>query len=79
MKSRTLKLIGACTLIASLVSISAMESAAHQGWTKKDCDKTRQKIARIESKMRQGYSASQGMKMEDELRRLRKLRARQCR
>ena len=56
-----------------------MEWASGRNDTKNECEKTRQKIARIESKMRQGYRASQGVKMEDELRRLRKLRSKQCR
>jgi hypothetical protein len=46
---------------------------------KTECAKTKEKIRRIESKMRHGYTASQGIKMEDELRRLRERRARTCR
>jgi len=44
-----------------------------------ECEKTKQKIAKIESKMRQGYRTAAGEKMTDELRRLRKLRAKYCR
>jgi hypothetical protein len=43
------------------------------------CAETRDKIRRIESKMRQGYTAKQGVKMQDELRSLRELRRRLCR
>jgi hypothetical protein len=77
MKNRTNLLTGLCIVIVALMS--ARGSVAHQDRTKIECEKTRQKIAKIESKMRQGYSAAQGVKMEDELRRLRKLRAKQCR
>jgi len=79
MKRRISKLIGIIVLSASLSHGTAVQAATHRNDTKKDCEKTRQKIARIESKMRQGYRASQGVKMEDELRRLRKLRSKQCR
>ncbi len=44
-----------------------------------DCEKTKQKISKIQSRMRQGYSVKAGEKMKDELRRLQKLRAKQCR
>lgn len=43
------------------------------------CAETREKIRRIESKMRQGYTAKEGVKMQDELRGLRELRKRICR
>jgi hypothetical protein len=43
------------------------------------CAETREKIRKIESKMRQGYTAKQGVKMQDELRSLRVLRKRICR
>jgi len=79
MKRRISKLIGIVVLAASLSQGAAVQAATHRNDTRKDCEKTRQKIARIESKMRQGYRASQGVKMEDELRRLRKLRSKQCR
>lgn len=43
-----------------------------------ECEKIKQKIAKIESKMRQGYRSAAGERMTDELRRLRKLRAKYC-
>jgi hypothetical protein len=43
------------------------------------CAETREKIRKIESKMRQGYTAKQGVRMQDELRSLRELRKRICR
>jgi hypothetical protein len=77
MKIRTNLLTGLCIAIVALMS--ANNSVAHRDRSKVECEKTRQKIAKIESKMRQGYRAAQGVKMDDELRRLRKLRAKQCR
>jgi predicted metalloprotease len=43
------------------------------------CEEVKQKIRRIQSKMRAGYTRAQGEKMEEELRRLRALRAKACR
>ena len=79
MKRSTRYQSGLCTALLMLAIVGTREVAAHDGWTEKDCEKTRQKIEKLESKMRQGYSASQGVKMADELRRLRRLRSKQCR
>ncbi|MEX2126291.1 MAG: hypothetical protein WD795_20530 [Woeseia sp.] len=46
---------------------------------KAECEETKQKIRKIQGKMRQGYGAAQGAKMEAELRSLRKLRSKLCR
>jgi hypothetical protein len=43
------------------------------------CEETRQKIRKIEAKMRQGYTRAQGEKMEAELRSLRAIRSKRCR
>jgi len=61
-----------------LILFLATGSMAHDRNWKVECEKTRQKIAKIRSKMRQGYHVSQGIKMEDQLRRLRKLRSKYC-
>lgn len=42
------------------------------------CEQAKQKIRKIQSKMRQGYTAKQGIRMESELRRLREKRAKNC-
>lgn len=73
------KQLGIWFAFVALAAGLTIKSEAHEDWTEKDCEKTRQKISKIESKMRQGYTASQGAKMEDELRRLRRLRSKQCR
>jgi hypothetical protein len=44
-----------------------------------ECEKIKQKIAEIRSRMRAGYTRAQGERMEAELRRLRALRAKACR
>ena len=44
-----------------------------------ECEKIKQKIHRIQSKMRSGYTRAEGEKLEAELRRLRALRQKACR
>jgi len=76
-RSGNLQFIG---LLMALVVLQPTETgAAQNGKSKDDCEKTKQKIAKIHSKMRQGYTASQGVRMDEELRRLRKLRSKYCR
>jgi hypothetical protein len=52
---------------------------AHDYCTKAKCEETRQKIRRIEARMRQGYTRAQGEKMEAQLRSLRAVRSKRCR
>ena len=52
---------------------------AHESCPKAECEKTRQKIRQIQAKMRQGYTARQGAKLEADLRKYRAMRAKQCR
>lgn len=67
-------------LLLALAVLQPTETAAAQnGISKEKCEKTKQKIAKIHSKMRQGYTASQGVRMDEELRRLKKLRSKYCR
>jgi hypothetical protein len=42
------------------------------------CEEIKQKIRYIQSKMRSGYTRSQGEKMESDLRKLRALRKKAC-
>jgi hypothetical protein len=44
-----------------------------------ECDKTKQKIRNIQSKMRSGYTRAQGEKLEAQLRKLREKRKKVCR
>ena len=54
-------------------------ATAHNYCPKAECEKVKQKIRRIEAKMRQGYSRAQGEKMSDQLRELRAIRSKTCR
>ena len=66
-------------LIFLLLVLIALPGNAHDYCAKAKCEETKQRIKKIQSKMRNGYSASQGTKMEAELRRLRKIRSKRCR
>ena len=44
-----------------------------------ECEKIKQEIREIQSKMRSGYTRAQGEKLEERLRKLRALRAKACR
>lgn len=66
--------------IIALVALSIgnpQPAPAHS--PKEKCEEVKQKIRKIESKMRQGYTAREGVRMEDELRRLRSIRSKSCR
>ena len=64
-------------LVAGCVIASG--ALAHSGDAVVECEKVKQKIRHIQSKMRSGYSRAQGEKMEAQLRKLRALRSRFCR
>lgn len=64
-------------LIVSMV-LPGTDATAHDNCAL-ECQKTKQKIAKIESKMRRGYSVSAGEKMKDDLRQLKRLRSKICR
>lgn len=67
----------ACFLLSGLLILASVD--AHPDRTKLECEEIKQKIRYIQSKMRAGYTRSQGEKMEAELRRLRALRSKACR
>jgi hypothetical protein len=69
---RILTLIAFCLLFVPGVS-------AHEYCSKAECEETRQKIRKIQSKMRQGYTRKQGEKMEADLRMLTAIRSKKCR
>jgi hypothetical protein len=68
-----------------LVALSlAARSATHaecrsRAECKEACAEAKQKIRTIQSRMRSGYNAVQGERMQAELRRLRAIRAKVCR
>jgi hypothetical protein len=51
----------------------------HDDNAQRKCLQTKDKIRKIESRMRQGYSARQGIRMDEKLRRLKKQRSKHCR
>ena len=61
-----------CLLLALLANAGPNDDAAA-------CDKVKQQIRSIQAKMRNGYSASQGIRYEDRLRELKEKRYRLCR
>ena len=79
MKNRSTNLHFIGLLLALVVLQPAEIAAAQNGNSKEKCEKTKQKIAKLHSKMRQAYTASQGVRMDEELRRLKKLRSKYCR
>ena len=69
---RILTVIALCLLLVPGVS-------AHEYCAKAECEETKQKIRKIQSTMRQGYTRQQGEKMETDLRKLRAIRSKKCR
>ena len=68
--------------ILTAVAVGLLLSPAAQGHVycpKAECEETKQKIRQIQSRMRQGYTAKQGVKMEADLRKLRAIRSKKCR
>lgn len=65
-------------LLVPILTLTATPGHTHDYCAKAKCEETRQRIKKIESKMRQGYSASQGEKLAEELRKQRKLRSKRC-
>ena len=66
-------------LSVALCVTPAANGVAHDSCKRLECEKTRQKIAKIEARMRLGYKTAAGERMKDELRRLRRYRAKVCR
>ncbi len=66
------------TIVLGLILVSTPVTA-HDYCPKAECEKVKQKIRRIEARMRQGYTRAQGEKMSDQLRELRAIRSKTCR
>ncbi len=66
-------LIAVCTVMLAPIA------DAHDKRSEVECEKTKQKIKKLESRMRQGYTRAQGEKWNDQLRALRAIRSKQCR
>jgi hypothetical protein len=66
------------SVVLACLALLATPADAHDKW-KVGCEKTKQKIKTLQSKMRRGYSRAQGEKWQDQLRELRAVRSKQCR
>ena len=62
-----------------LAGLTAQPATAHDYCPKAECEKVKQKIRKIESRMRQGYSRAEGERMSEQLRELRAMRSKRCR
>ena len=62
-----------CTLLLS------PQGDAHDCRKTDRCETIKEQIRKIESTMRQGYSAAQGIKLDERLRKLREKRRKACR
>ena len=70
-------MITRCLLVIFILAAPAVD-AADVG-QQSECEKVKQKIRHVQSRMRAGYTRAQGEKLEAELRRLRALRRKTCR
>ena len=71
--------MAALCITALLACIGNQPAAGHNYCPKAECEKVKQKIRKIESRMRQGYSRAEGERMSEQLRELRAMRSRRCR
>jgi hypothetical protein len=62
-----------------LAFLLSPESIAHEIDDKTECGRVKEKIRRIQSRMRSGYTRAQGERMEAQLRKLRRQRKSKCR
>lgn len=66
-------------VVYGLLAMSPLDAADDREAKKKACAEVKQKIRKLESRMRAGYSASQGIRLEEKLRELKRERYRACR
>ena len=69
---RIMMILLACWLLVA-------DASAHVYCPKAECEEIKQRIGKIQSKMRLGYTRRQGEQLEAELRRLRAIRSKKCR
>ena len=62
-----------------LLVLAAMQADADSKDDKAACDKVKQQIRSIQARMRNGYSAAQGIRYEERLRELKQKRYELCR
>ena len=69
----------ALLVVLGLGTMSPSGAALDRKAAKKACAEVKQKIRRIESRMRAGYTAAQGIRLEARLKKLKDKRYRVCR
>jgi hypothetical protein len=67
------------TLLIICAMFITLPAAGHTVNAKAKCDKVKQKIRSVESRMRQGYTRAQGERLAQQLRDLHAQRAKVCR
>lgn len=75
MNRRRLTILVMCATLAANPAGATSERKA----AKKACIEVKQKIRKLESRMRAGYTASQGIRLDEKMRQLKKKRYRVCR
>lgn len=65
--------------IVVLAAVLAVPAAGHGNRDRVECEKVKQKIRKVEARMRQGYTRAQGERLAERLRELRALRSKFCR
>ena len=69
----------AAALAAAVIGVLCVQPVSADARDRVACEKVKREIARVESRMRAGYTARQGRRLEERLRRLREKRYRVCR
>lgn len=68
-----------CVTIIFAAPVQAVQACESRKACRAECEKIERRIDRLHARMRSGYGAREGEKMQAELRRLRKARLRTCR
>lgn len=67
------------SMMLAICLMAPAVGAAHDDCSKAKCEETRQKIGKVEARMRQGYTRAQGERLAAELRALRAIHSKRCR
>lgn len=68
-----------CVTIIFAAPVQAAQACDSRAACRAECEKIERRIERLHARMRSGYDAREGEKMQAELRRLRRARLRACR
>ena len=66
-------------LIVALIVVEPVDATSQVKTRRNACEAVKAKIRYVESRMRAGYTAKQGIRLEERLRELRRKRSRLCR